>query len=43
MPYKGKKQEVMPIDDIIHNSSYSQSDSAFLTKLGELLKKAESD
>ena len=40
---KGGKQEVTEIDDIIHNSSYRQSDSAFLTELGELLKNAESD
>ena len=26
---KGGKQEVTEIDDIIHNSSYRQSDSAF--------------
>ena len=33
----------MQIDGIIYNSSYRQSDSAFLTELGELLKNAESD
>ena len=36
MPYKGGKQEVTEIDDIIHNSSYCQSDSAFLTEFGGL-------
>ena len=29
----------MQIDDIIHNSLYRQSDSAFLTELGKLKKK----
>ena len=33
---KGGKQEVTEIDDIIHNSSYRQSDSAFLTEFGGL-------
>ena len=33
MPYKGGKQEVTEIDDIIHNS-YRQTDSAFLTEFG---------
>ena len=31
------------IDDIIHNSSFRQSDSAFLTEFGAFFKNAESD
>ena len=42
MPIK-KGETRGQVDDIIHNSSYHQSDSAFLTELGKLLKNAESD
>ena len=32
---------MMQIDDIIHNSSYRQSDSAFLTEFGGGFKKMQ--
>ena len=43
MPLKGGKQEVTDIDDIIHNSSYRQSDSAFFKSSPNSVKNAESD